>query len=380
MKTLFFEDYRSGIFKSQYQYQSFSPNPVNHGWLWKDAKINTLLEDTTRHISELNAYSLIIPDVDLFIRMHIAKEATNSSRIEGTQTNMADAVMDIESVSPEKRDDWQEVQNYITAMNFALNELKHVPLSGRLLKDTHATLMKGVRGATKGPGEYRVSQNWIGGSNLDTAVFIPPHHEEVAELMSDLEKFWHNQNINVPQLIKIALSHYQFETIHPFLDGNGRIGRLLITLYLVQEGFLHKPTLYLSDFLERNKGAYYDALTTVRSSHNIGHWIKFFLTAVNQTAIKSKETFIEIVRLKERIDHDIFGLGQRAENAKKLVYYMYGNPILPGDHIARVLSLSPAATNNLIRLLIEKNILKELTGFKRNRIYSLHEYLALFMQ
>jgi len=172
---------------------------------------------------------------------------------------MDEAVLDSNQLSPEKRDDWQEVQNYVQAINQAIKELESLPLSNRLLKQTHETLMQGVRGDTKTPGNYRTSQNWIGGSNLTNAAFIPPHPDEVNTLMGDLESFWHNQSINVPELIRIAISHYQFETIHPFLDGNDRIGRLLITLYLVNKGLLRKPSLYLSDFFERNRGSFYDA-------------------------------------------------------------------------------------------------------------------------
>jgi len=250
------EQFVSGHWLQQYQYKSFSPAPINCEWQWLDPQLNTLLERASRSLAELNALSLMVPDVDLFIRMHIAKEANTSSRIEGTQTQMDEAIMRREQVAPEKRDDWQEVQNYIEAINTAVSDLEHLPLSIRLLKQTHAVLMQGVRGAHKLPGEFRSSQNWIGGSNLNNAVFVPPHPDQVAELMGDLEKFWHNEQILVPDLIRIALSHYQFETIHPFLDGNGRIGRLLITLYLVDKGLLHKPALYLSDFFERNRGAY----------------------------------------------------------------------------------------------------------------------------
>jgi len=282
------EQFVSGHWLQQYQYKSFSPAPINCEWQWLDPQLNTLLERASRSLAELNALSLMVPDVDLFIRMHIAKEANTSSRIEGTQTQMDEAIMRREQVAPEKRDDWQEVQNYIEAINTAVSDLEHLPLSIRLLKQTHAVLMQGVRGAHKLPGEFRSSQNWIGGSNLNNAVFVPPHPDQVAELMGDLEKFWHNEQILVPDLIRIALSHYQFETIHPFLDGNGRIGRLLITLYLVDKGLLHKPALYLSDFFERNRGAYYDALTVVRSSNDLLHWLRFFLTAVAETATSSK--------------------------------------------------------------------------------------------
>jgi Fic family protein len=317
------ENFKAGSYRQQFQYQGFTPTPVNHVWYWEDPQINTLLETATRKLSELNAFSLLVPDVDMFIQMHIVKEADTSSRIEGTKTQMDEAVMDREQLDPEKRDDWQEVQNYIQAMNEALVELNRLPLSNRLLKKTHAILLKGVRGEHKMPGEFRRSQNWIGGTDLTDAVYIPPGHDEVPELMADLEKFWHNDQIEVPHLIRIAISHYQFETIHPFLDGNGRIGRLLITLYLVSNGFLSKPSLYLSDFFEKNRFAYYDALTAARASDNLIQWIKFFLTSIIKTAEKGQQTFKDILDLRDKIDGKIISLGRKAENARKLIMHLY---------------------------------------------------------
>ena len=373
------EHFQAGTWKQQDQYKSFSPVPINHEWTWNDPLINTLLEDATRALSELNAYSLIVPNVDLFISMHIAKEANTSSRIEGTQTNMEDAIKNIDEIAPEKRDDWQEVQNYIDAMNTALEKLSGLPLSNRLIRQTHATLMQSVRGQNKTPGDFRVSQNWIGGTTLKNAVFIPPHHDEVSELMSDLEKFLHNEAIHVPHLIRIAMAHYQFETIHPFLDGNGRIGRLLITLYLVSTGFLNKPSLYLSSYLEKHRGAYYDALMLVRESGNLAHWVKFFLTAVLETAENGKKTFQRLLALKNEIDQKIVCLGQRAENTRLVMEHLYRRPSIRANQVAEILDVSNQSANALIRELQKLQILHEVTGYRRNRLYIFSDYVDLFM-
>lgn len=202
-----FETFQAGRWQPRYQYKSFEPVPVNHEWTWEDATINALLEQATRALGELNAFSLIVPDIDLFIEMHVVKEAQTSSKIEGTQTAIDEALMPEDQIRPEKRDDWREVRNYIDAVNLAIDELQRLPLSNRLLKQTHATLMRGVRGEHKLPGEFRASQNWIGGSGLADAAFVPPHHEGVPELMGDLEKFWHNEAVLVPHLVKVRAEY-----------------------------------------------------------------------------------------------------------------------------------------------------------------------------
>tara|TARA_R100001440_G_scaffold46013_2_gene65768 strand:- start:782 stop:1933 length:1152 start_codon:yes stop_codon:yes gene_type:complete len=373
-----FEEFTSGEKKQQYQYKSFTPVTVNREWTWEDPVINTLLERASRSLAELDAFTLIVPDVDLFIQMHITKEANNSSRIEGTQTQIDEAVLDAEQISPEKRDDWGEVRNYVQAINEAIAELEQTPLSNRLLKHTHAILMQGVRGESKSPGEFRTSQNWIGGSGLTDAAFIPPHQSEVVDLMSDLEMFWHNENVNVPELIRIALSHYQFETIHPFLDGNGRIGRLLITLYLVNKGLLRKPSLYLSEFFERNRGSYYDALTRVRTSSDIIHWVKFFLSAVIETANRSKKTFENILVLRQELDALMFTYGRRAENAQTIIRQLYRKPAITVNEAAKILGLTHTAANELLRKMVADSVLEEITGYQRNRVFMFTRYLRLF--
>ena len=256
--------FKAGNRINQGTYKSFQPNKINQEWKIEDMEVLNLLSQADRQLGRLDMYSEYIPNIDLFISMHVLKEATKSSKIEGTKTNIEDALLDKEDVNDEKRDDWEEVQNYIEALNSAITNLEKLPFSSRLIRATHKTLLQGVRGKHKLPGEFRSSQNWIGGASINDATFIPPIHSDINEYMGDLENFAHNSESFFPDLLKIALIHYQFETIHPFLDGNGRVGRLMITLYLVEKGILKKPVLYLSDFFERNRILYYDNLTRVR--------------------------------------------------------------------------------------------------------------------
>jgi Fic family protein len=371
--------FKSGTLKKQYGYSSFSPEPVNHDWVISNAKVNHLLSGADRKLGELNAFSMLIPDVDFFIKMHIAKEATKSSRIEGTQTSIEEALQNEEYINPEKRNDWQEVHNYIEAMNYAITHLDKLPLSNRLLKQTHKKLLQGVRGKHKLPGDFRTSQNWIGGASLKDAAFIPPRHNEVPDLMSDLEKFLNNEELQLPPLIRIAIAHYQFETIHPFLDGNGRLGRLLITLYLVSNKIISKPALYLSDFFERNRNFYYDNLTAVRKKNDLTQWLIFFLAGVLETAQNSIETFNAIIRLRKEVEEKkIITLGKRVPLAIALIRYLYSKPIVDANEIATALEVNISTAHRLIQDFEKLKIFTEQTGYRRNRIFVFEDYIKLF--
>ena len=372
------QDFKAGKYINQGHYKSFQPNPINKQWSINDMELLDLLSKADRHLGRLDMFSEHIPDIDLFISMHVLKEATQSSKIEGTQTNMEEALLDKEDVSNEKKDDWEEVQNYISAMSRAMEMLDEIPFSSRLIKETHKILLQGVRGEYKQPGEFRKSQNWIGGASINDATFIPPVHTSVGELMSDLEKFTHNQDFHFPDLLKIGIIHYQFETIHPFLDGNGRVGRLLITLYLVNKEILKKPILYLSDFFENNKSLYYDNLMRVRSHDDIKQWIKFFLVGIIETAKKGVTTFNEILKLKQNSELNIQTLGSRANNAQKILQYLLTRPVIDAKKVEEVAEVSNRTAYNLIGDLEELGILEEVTGSKRGKIYAFKEYLKLF--
>ncbi len=360
-------------------YTYFMPNTINEHWKWEDQSINKLLEKAAIKLGELNSFSKLVPNIDLFIQLHVTKEAVVSSRIEGTQTQMDEALLDEDEISPERKNDWHEVNNYIKALNQAIIELETLPISSRLIRKTHQILLDSARGEHKQPGDFRTSQNWIGGSSLADAVFIPPNQEYVNELMADLEKFLHNEDLNVPALIKIGIAHYQFETIHPFLDGNGRIGRLLITLFLVDQKILSKPLLYLSAFFEKNKGLYYDNLTFVRTKNDMKQWLKYFLVGVGETAEMATKTLSNVLELKARFETIItMKFGKRANTAVILIQHLFKKPEIHLNKLKDLTSSSYKTANNLVSEFVNVGILKEMTGQSRNRVFVFDEYIKLF--
>lgn len=360
-------------------YTYFLPNEINDSWIWEDQSINRLLEKAAIKLGELNSFSKLVPNIDLFIQLHVTKEAVVSSRIEGTQTKMDEALLQEDEISPERKNDWVEVNNYIKALNQAITELETLPISSRLIKKTHQILLDSVRGEHKQPGEFRTSQNWIGGNSLSDAVFIPPNQTYVIELMGDLEKFLHNEEINVPALVKIGIAHYQFETIHPFLDGNGRIGRLLITLFLVDQKILNIPLLYLSAFFEKNKGLYYDNLTFVRKKNDMKQWLKYFLVGVAETAEMATQALSNVLELKARLENSInINFGKRANNAAILLQHLFKKPVIHVNQVKELTDSTYKTANDLVTEFVNAGILKEMTGQSRNRVFVFDEYLRLF--
>ncbi|MEN9917990.1 MAG: hypothetical protein RL662_426, partial [Bacteroidota bacterium] len=360
--------FKAGTYINQDCYKSFQPTMLCKPWLIDDMDIIGLLSKADRQLGRLDMYSHYV-DIEMFIQMHITKEATQSSKIEGTQTNIEEALLDQSEVLDEKRNDWIEVHNYISAINEAVTLLHTLPFSSRLIREAHKILLQGVRGQHKQPGEFRRSQNWIGGSSINDAIFIPPVHNDIAEYMSDIEKFANDEIQNIPDLIKIALIHYQFETIHPFLDGNGRVGRLMITLYLVSKGILKQPILYLSDFFERNKMLYYDNLMRARTHNDINQWLKFFLTGVMETAQKGVDTLDAIFQLQRSTNQYIQTLGKRGVDTKIVIDYLYKKPLITVSTVIAITDKAPQTAYNLIADLEKEGILKEITGAQRKKIY-----------
>ncbi|MDN3608086.1 Fic family protein [Kaistella yonginensis] len=371
------KNFISGIKINQGYYKSFQPNFINKDWTIDDMEVLSLLSKADRQLGRLDTFSQYV-NLDLYISMHIAKEATQSTKIEGTQTNMEEAFFDKEDLAVDKREDWDEVQNYITAMKTAVKDLENLPISSRLIKKTHKTLLSGVRGAHKLPGEYRKSQNWIGGATINDAAFVPPISNSVENLMSDLEKFANDDYNFLPDLLKIAIIHYQFETIHPFLDGNGRIGRLLIPVYLVSKGILKQPILYLSDFFEKHRTLYFDNLMRVRTQNDLTQWFKFFLTGVIETAKNGVDTFDGILKLQKELDVKLLTQKGNTDDTRKIITSLFENPVTDAQKVEKIIEKSYGSAYKQIAILEKLNIIKEITGSQRGKVFVFDDYLKLF--
>lgn len=371
------EKFAAGRYVKQDAYKAFIPNPIDRRWEFKDAELNHLLSKADQALGRLDAFSQLV-NIDLFLKMHLTKEAVLSSKIEGTQTNFEEALMDETAISKERRDDWEEVQNYIRAMKEALRLLPDLPFSTRFIRAIHEPLMQGVRGQHKQPGNFRSSQNWIGGSRPDNAAFVPPPHQEVNRLMGDLETFIHNSRHPLPDLLKAAIMHYQFETIHPFLDGNGRVGRLLITSYLVDSGSLQQPILYLSAYLEKNRSSYYQHLSAVREDNRLKEWLLFFLKGVVEVATQGVSTFRSITNLQKDMTDKLRPLGLRAANAHVVVNGLFQQPVVTVADVTKLLDTTQSTAYRLVNDLKEVGILSPINSPGRSQYYVYREYIGLF--
>lgn len=378
--------YRAGRYIRQSSgYKAFIPSPLPPDPPLKmDNEMMSLVSRADRALGRLDGSIQTLPDANLFVFMYVRKEAVLSSQIEGTQSSLDD-VLEAEARIFHRRhpSDVEEVINYIHALNYGIQQLETLPVSVRLLCEIHKRLLKGVRGAERQPGELRRSQNWIGpaGSTISDAVFVPPPPQEVPQCLSDLEKFIHSETPDMPALIKIGLAHAQFETIHPFLDGNGRIGRLLITLLLCDWKILQKPVLYISHYFKKHREQYYDLLHSIRDKGDWEGWLKFFLTAVAEVASSATETARRIVALREKDRTRIIEtFGRSTANGLKVLEHLYSKPIISINDIIKLTGLSFTAASQLMSRFLKHNILREYTGQKRNRLFRYEEYIAIFKE
>lgn len=359
-------------------YRAFIPNTLPPSPdIAFDGELRTLLSNADRDIARLDAISTLLPNPDLFVAMYVRHEAVLSSQIEGTQSTLEDVLaFEAQGTSNDTPKDVEEVVNYVRAMNHGLRRLDELPLSLRLLCEIHGELMHNVRGGEKTPGAFRTSQNWIGpaGSSLATASFVPPPPHELMNTLGDLEKFLHDGKTSVPLLIRCGLAHAQFETIHPFLDGNGRVGRLLITLILCEERALSRPLLYLSVFLKANRAEYYDRLTAIREHGHWEQWLKFFLRGISQTAKAATRTATDIVHMREAHRSAVV----KSAKTLKLLDSLLQQPVTSPKRIAEIVGCTHPTAVKLARDLEARGWLHEVTGFERNRLYRYQPYLALF--
>ena len=372
---------RAGYYKQnlsgEMAYKSFVPNPlppVPPIELSED--IVGLLVKANSQLAVLESIAARIPNVELFISMYVRKEALMSSQIEGTQATLEDILDPMLDTNTNRN--IADVVNYIKATEFAITRLQTLPLCNRLIKETHAVLMKGVRGQEKNPGEFRHSQNWIGGqgSTLKNARYIPPSPDDMQNAMSDLEKYI-NTDDDLDALIQAALIHYQFETIHPFLDGNGRVGRLLITLFLMDKGILTTPALYISYFLKKNRVEYYDRMTEVRTKGNYEQWIIFFLQAIMESAGDATSTIDELITLHDTNTSVISKLGRASKNTMLVFDYLESNPIIDIGKTAEALSITFNTASSAVRRLVDACILVQTGGGGRNRTFAYEAYLDI---
>lgn len=372
---------RAGIYienlAGEATYQSFKPNPLPPiPGIIMDEEIVRLIVDANRQLVKLDTASQLIPNGDMFISMYVRKEALISSQIEGTQCTLDD-ILDPD-VETNANLDVSDVINYVKATQYALERLENFPLCCRLLREVHEILMNGVRGQEKNPGEFRHSQNWIGSANcsLKDARYIPPNVEDMQNAMSDLEKYM-NENVEYDPLIRVALIHYQFETIHPFLDGNGRIGRLLILLYLMEQGLICKPVIYISYFLKKNQIEYYDRISEVRRTGNFEQWIKFFLEAVRKAASDSLESIGKLTRLHDKNIEKLPKSSRSKDNLRLVFDYIEQYPIIDIKKTAKGLQISYNTAATAVKKLVELGIVRETTNATRNRVFAYEEYLEI---
>lgn len=363
--------------KGDIKYKAFVPNTLPFE-IKIDETLQNLLSKADLALGRLDGITEILPDVNFFIFMYTRKEATLSSQVEGTEATFADVLKAEAKIKDgEIHKDVDEILNYIKAMNYGLKRLEALPLSLRLIKEIHKTLLKGVRGEGRTPGEFRKSQNWVGGATVQTARFVPPPAHELMPLLDNLEKFLHEPT-PLPILIKIGLIHSQFESIHPFLDGNGRVGRLLITFYLCQQGVLKKPLLYLSEFFKAYRQGYYDRLNAVHEKDDLEGWLKFFVEGVAITADKAVDTTRKILKLRERDIHKVMALHRSSEKGKLLLDFLYKAPLVQIKTVEKIIGLKNPNALALVSKFIKLGILKEITGQKRNRVFSYKDYINLF--
>lgn len=362
-------------------YKAFILSKINYNWGWEDTRLNYLLAEASRQIGELNAYSSCLQNVEVYIKMCMKIEANKSSSIDGGTTTIRENLSEFVDVEPEKQEDWENVRNYVEALKYGSDKINEgSKVCTKLMTEMHKILMQGKSMQDKKPGKLRNSQNWIGGDTPSEAIYVPPPHEEIIECLTDFEKFIDNDNIDTPELVKLAMLHYQFESIHPFLGGNGKIGRMIIPLYLQSKGMLDKCVLYISDYFEKNKDTYFKMLTKVRTNSDIIGWIKFFLEAIIDSAKTAKEMLKKIKGLSEEMGQVALDLPVKPVSATKVLDTLFAEPIINKERLGEITEIKEGTMRNILNSLIEKEVVVKTKGYSKNIIIIFKKYTDLIAE
>lgn len=372
------EEYKSGMYTRINDTRAFILTKIEYKWEWQDAGLSKLLAEASRLIGELNMYSLLTPETDTYMKMELKADGVKSCKIEGIDVDLQD-LMYLKEENREKQNDIEEVNNYIEGTEYGIEKVKEGhKVSTKLITEIHKLLLQGARGKDKNPGRLRTTQVCMEENFENNADFVPSAHTEIIECLTDFEKFINNDETEVPELVKIAILHYQFESIRPFSAGNGSTGRILVPLYLQSKKILEKPCIYLSDYFEKNKDTYFAKLARVRTNSDMIGWIKFFLEAVIDAVKLQKERFIKLEELKKEVEQAIEELSVKDDNGKKVFDVLYNTPIASRKKILEISQMKPSTLNTIINELLEKNMIEEITGQGRNQVFAFRKYINVF--
>lgn len=375
------EGYKAGMFMRMNEYSAFILSKINYDWSWEDSKLSKLSADVSGQIGEINGYSKLLPNIDDYVNMLIAIEANKTSKIEGTDIKLEETLLELSDIEPEKNESWERVQKYIEATNYAVKQVADGEKIGtKLLREIHGVLLKGEKGEQRNLGKLRTMQTWVGGDTPANAIYVPPPHTEIVECLSDFEQFVENENTDTPDVVKVAMLHYQFESIHPFASGNGRIGRMIVPLYLQSKGMLDKSCLFVSEYLEKNKALYFGKLANVRTNSDIIGWIIFFLEVMLETAKLTNERLKKLSELKEEMDDVVMNMPVKPDNAKKVVDMLYKEPIVDIARLGNLSGVKEGTMRTIINSLLDKGIVSKTRGVNKNKIIVFKKFTDIFFE
>ena len=373
------EGYKSGMFMRMSEYSAFILSKINYDWSWEDSKLSKMSAEASRQIGELNGYSKLLPNIEVYIKMLLTIEANRTSKIEGTYTKIEDNLLELSDIEPEKKEDWERIQKYIEAMDYGKTQVNNGSKIGtKLLREIHKVLLEDEKGNEANLGRLRGMQTWVGGSSPANALYVPPPHTEIVECLADFEQFVENENTDTPEVVKASMLHYQFESIHPFVGGNGRIGRMIIPLYFQSKGMLDKSCLFISESLEKRKEEYFGKLTKVRTSSDIIGWINFFLEIMIETAKITNERLQKLAVLKNEMDDVIMNTPVKPDNARKIVETLYEEPIVDVARLGMLSGIKNGTMRTVINSLIDKGLVIKTRGVNKNKILVFKKYTDIF--